>query len=406
MRKLLFTILSLSSIFANGQALNDYLEMAADSNAELKAKFLEYQAALEQVPQVGALPDPEISFGYFVSPIETRVGAQEARLGFMQMFPWFGTLGARKDARAEMARAKFELFAQARNELFFKVKEKYYDLYELKQSIRITEAHLEILKTFESLATTKFENGKAGMVDVLRVQMEIAEVQNSLQLLQDKRIPLTTAFNQFLNREGGTAVVIPDTIEAIEFIMSKNVLADSIQSQNNQLQYYGHLRQASDFRVTEAKKMSAPTFGVGMNYFIVSERTDMVIPENGKDAFMPLLSIKLPLYGGRIRSMSKEAELNRQALENLEADYRNLLQTNLELAWVDYSDAGRRIVLYRGQMKTAKQTQDILVESFSTDGRDFEEVLRVQRMLLRFELEIIRAIVDRNSAIAKIESYM
>jgi len=406
MRKLLFILIFIPACFANGQTLNDYLTMAADSNALLKAKFLEYQGSLEQVSQVGALPDPEISFGYFVSPIETRVGAQEARLGFMQMFPWFGTLGARKDSKTEIARAKYEQFAQARNDLFYKVKEKYYDLYELNQSIRITEAHLEILKTFESLATTKFENAKASMVDVLRVQMEIAEVKNSLQFLQDKKIPLTTAFNQYLNRESETAIVIPDTIEAIGLMMNKDVLSDSIQTQNNQLQYYGHMRQASEFRITETRKMGAPTFGLGMNYFIVSERTDMVVPDNGKDAFMPLLSIKLPLYGGRIRSMSKEAELNKQSLENLEADYRNTLQTNLEMAWVEYSDAGRRISLYREQMKTAQQTQDILVESYSTDGKDFEEILRVQRMLLRYELETIKAIVDKNTAIAKMESYM
>src|SRR5699024_3546625 len=101
---------------ANTQ-LDRYLQEAAQNNPELKARFQEYLAALQQAPQVNTLPDPELSFGYFINPIETRLGPQQARLGLTQMFPWFGTLGARGDAAAQMAKAKFEVFQETRNNL-------------------------------------------------------------------------------------------------------------------------------------------------------------------------------------------------------------------------------------------------------------------------------------------------
>ncbi len=406
MKRLLFIMLIGWCGSTSAQTLDEYLVMAADSNAALKAKFLEYQAALEEVPQVGTLPDPEVSFGYFISPVETRVGAQEARLGAMQMFPWFGVLGAKEDVKTEMAKAKYRLFEQAKNDLFYKVKETYYNLYELEQSTRITEAHLEILRTFESLATTKFENGKAGMVDVLRIQMEIAELKNTLLLLKDKRVPLTAAFNQHLNRGGETDVVIPDTLEAIESLLSKETIADSIQAENDQLESIEHMQEATEHSITLAKKMGAPSFGLGMSYVIVSERTDMMVPDNGQDAFMPLLRVKVPLYRGKYKAMVKQANLNLQALESMETEYSNTLQANLEMAWVEYIDAGRRIALYQEQMKVAEQTQNILVEAYSTDGKDFEEILRVQRILLKYELEIIKAVADKNTTVAIIESFM
>src|SRR5665811_1444737 len=92
------------------QYLNEYLILAAENNPELKALFNEYLAALEEVTQEGTLPDPQLSFGYHIQPIETRLGAQRATASFSQMFPWFGTLDARQQVAAEKARIKLHLF--------------------------------------------------------------------------------------------------------------------------------------------------------------------------------------------------------------------------------------------------------------------------------------------------------
>ena len=90
-------LLFLSGNYSNAQQVLDrYLVEAAKNNPGLKGKFNEYMAALEKVPQAGALPDPQIAFGYFIQPVETRVGPQQARFFVVQMFPWFGTLMPKK----------------------------------------------------------------------------------------------------------------------------------------------------------------------------------------------------------------------------------------------------------------------------------------------------------------------
>ncbi|MGK7370643.1 MAG: TolC family protein, partial [Candidatus Halalkalibacterium sp. M3_1C_030] len=157
---------------STGSQLDRYLFQAAENNPSLKAEYRNYLSALENVPQVTALPDPELSFGYFINPIETRVGPQQARFGLTQMFPWFGTLHARGDAASEMARARFEGFREARNKLFYNVQKQWYRLYLIDQSIRIMQENINILETFESLAIRRYEAGQVGQVDVLRVQIE------------------------------------------------------------------------------------------------------------------------------------------------------------------------------------------------------------------------------------------
>ena len=234
--------------------------------------------------------------------------------------------------------------------------------------------------------------------------MEIAELENTLLLFEDQHVPLTTAFNQYLNRDAGIKVVLSDTMEIIELLLNKKSLNDSIFLQNEQLKSIDHMQKASEYSEKVAKKMGAPSLGLGLNYVIVSERTDVNVPNNGQDAFMPLISLKIPIYRRKYKAMRKEASLNQQSWKNMGIEQRNILQTQLEMAWVEYTDAGRRISLYEHQSETADQTQNILIEAYGTDGKDFEEILRVQRMLLKYELKIIKAMKDKNTAVAKIET--
>ena len=156
--------------------LDQYLVMAAENNANLKSLFIQYHAALEKTSQAGILPDLTVMFSYFINPVETRVGAQKAGISVSQAFPWFGQLGAQEQAAADMARVKYEMFQDARNKLFFEVKTAYYDLYILKAVTSITEENIKFLESYRELANVKLESGKSSAVDLLRVEMDLAEV--------------------------------------------------------------------------------------------------------------------------------------------------------------------------------------------------------------------------------------
>ncbi len=72
----------------------------------------------KKCPRLAVLPDPELSMGVFLSPMELVSGNQVADLRLMQMFPWFGTLRAAKDEMSLMANAKYESFRDAKLQVF------------------------------------------------------------------------------------------------------------------------------------------------------------------------------------------------------------------------------------------------------------------------------------------------
>lgn len=447
------------------QSLDEYLKVAAENNPELKAYFNEYLASLEKVPQVGALPDPELTMGFFFQPMERFMGNQQADIQLMQMFPWFGMLKTQKDEASKMALAQYEVFQDAKYRLFYQVKNTWYQLYRLEEEIRITEENLEILKQYERLALIRFQSadigtgsgpsnmqqatsmnsgsstssassmggmsggmtsgtsgkssskggssmgtsssmngGGSGMSDVLRVRIQIKELENTLALLEDSRLPIKAEFNQLLNRDINEVVSIADSLSGSVVSWERQALLDSITQNNPMLKMLDAEEEAYEAQKKMARLEGRPMLGAGVNYMPFSPRTENGMPMGGNDMVMPMLRLTIPIYRKKYNALQKEAELKQLAVQQRRENTVNQLTTRWSTALRDLDDATRRTKLYREQTDLASQTLNLLMTSYATDGRDFEEVLRVQQQLLDYQLKLITSIVDQHVTIAMLEN--
>jgi cobalt-zinc-cadmium efflux system outer membrane protein len=409
-KNILTALILLAGITVRSQDfLESYLAEAAGNNPGLKSKFSEYIAALEKVSQAGALPDPQVTFGYLIQPVETRVGPQKARISASQMFPWFGTPGVKEDVAMEMVKSKYELFEEAKSRLSYDVKSTYYNLYFIQKAIDITAENIYILNTFRKLALIRVESGLASSVDVLRVEIEIADLENQLSLLKDNYFVMQTGFNSLLNVDGQRTVNIPDSLTNTDFDLTREAALDSVRSGNHQVLQMEFMEASYEKQQIVARKTGKPNLMLGFDYIVVGKSDNpMTSPsESGRDAFVfPMVGISIPLYRQKYTSMVKEASLMKESTENGRLDKINMLETTFEKANKDYRDADRRIPLYRGQSGKAKKALNILQTEYETSGKNFEEVLRMERQLLKYKLELEKARTDKDAAIAFINYLM
>jgi len=464
MKKIAIVIIMASmATQALSQSLEDYLAEAAANNPELKASFNDYLAAVERTPQAGSLPDPEAVFGYFTKPMETLMGNQRAEISLMQMFPWFGTLRLRKDEAFKMALARYEAFREQKNRLFYQVKETWYNLYLLEEQIRIQEQNLAIMRSLERIALEKFGSGgsspierstasgvnslpaqapmdpamggmgmsdapvtKSGrtsgmtmnampqspmgtggsMADVLRVQMEIKELESAIDFLKDSREPLAVEFNRLLNRPAGRPAPTPDTLIRKELPIDRSILLDSAIANSPMIRMYAAEEQAFATQKEMARKEGYPMFGVGFNYMIFSDQNSSepgMAMSRGKDMIMPMVSVTIPIFRKNYNAKAKEAELWGEAAKFRQAAAESRLARDWKEAVKRMDDAERRIRLYEEQQKLAAQSIRLLTTAYSVQGSDFEEVLRMQTQLNDYRLKAAQAIVDQNIAAAQIE---
>jgi cobalt-zinc-cadmium efflux system outer membrane protein len=253
------------------ETLDGYLIVAAENNPGLKAKFNDYMAAMEKVPQVGTLPDPQFAFGYFIVPIETRTGPQRATFGLKQAFPWFGSLEAKRDAASNMANSMYEVFENNKSNLFFEVKTSYYNYYFTEKAIQITKENIEILRIFKNLSLVKIENGSASIVDELRVELELNDLENQLALFIDTKNALQVSFNNLLNREKYASIAVPETLSIENLPYEKVTLLDSIYASNHEIKSIDHRLNSFMNQEISAKKQGGPSFNIGLNYILVGK---------------------------------------------------------------------------------------------------------------------------------------
>jgi outer membrane protein TolC len=374
-------------------------------------RFTEYRAALEKIPQVSALPDPELGIDAFLTPMELVAGNQIGDLSLMQMFPWFGTLRAAKDEMSLMAKADYETFREAKQQVFYDVQKTWYDLYNVQQNIRISEKSLDILKTLERLSLANFKSGGntdsgSGLADLYRIQIEVAEMENNIAQFQSRHRSLTASFNSLINRPPLTSVSVPDTIIADTLSLSLNDVLDSMLVNNPMIMMLDYERQSLDARKEMVTRMGYPMIGLGLNYSFISQNAMSSSAMNGKDMIMPMAKITLPIYRKKYRSMQNEASLmeksagyNRDAVSNsLEAEYYSALQS--------YQDALRRVKLYSVQLDLANRSLSILLKSFASSGEDLTEILQTRQQTLDYELKSVEAVTDCNISIARIRQLM
>ena len=160
--------------------------------------------------------------------------------------------------------------------------------------------------------------------------------------------------------------------------------------------------EGSKKQVLLAEKQGMPKIGVGVDYVIVSERTDMVVPDNGKNAFMPMLSVGLPVFRGKYKAAKREAEVMQESYTLQKEEIINQLITGYEMADFEMNQQLELLKLYDEQIAEAKQILNLLLSAYGNSGKDFEEVLRIQQKLLQFKKMKSTATMNYHIAVARL----
>ncbi|MDP3312021.1 TolC family protein [Lutibacter sp.] len=445
--------------------LMNYLEIATKNNPTVLQKYAEYEAALQKVPQVGSLPDPELNAGVFLSPMELIDGKQLADFRLMQMFPWFGTLKAAKDEMSLMAKAKYESFRDAKLQVIYEAQQTWFDLYKVQQAIEISKKNIEILNTLERLSLIKFKSASiggissssaggnmqntisqrtssgssgmnsmsgntsnsnpskvqpsapiqnkpmnssagSGLIDLYRIQIETSDLENNIALLNDQKNTLIVRFNSILNREAQESVKIPDTLISNSLHIPILNVTDSILVKNPMLSMLNYEKQALEARKVMVTKMGYPMIGLGLNYALIGKNPMSTLEMNGNDMIMPMVTLTLPIYRKKYKAMKTEVEKLKTATEHQQKATANTLTNDYYEAVKNYEDAQRKIVLYAKQYSLANQSLNILIKSFSSAGVGLTDLLIIQQQTLNYELKQVEAVADFNTEIAKLNRLM
>lgn len=390
MKKYLYILIGIVSIASmNGQELESLIQQAELNNPEIQAFELRYNIASERVNEVNTLPNTEVSAGLFVSEPETRTGAQKARFSAKQMIPWFGTITARENYASSLADAQYEELVIVKRKLALSVSQSYYRLFSIRAKQSVLDENIDLLETYERLALTSVEVGNASAVDVLRLQIRQNELLQQKEVLEQEYLAELTLFNNLLNRDEQTQVEVYEGLTVPE---QDPITEEGSLDLHPELLKYDKLYESVEQSEILNQKEALPDLGFGLDYIPVAERPDMSFDDNGKDILMPMVSVSIPIFNNKYKSISQQNKLRQEEITAQKQERRNKLETLLSEA-INNRMAAR--IRFRTQTKNigqAKDGEEILIKSYETGTIDFNDVLDIQELQLKFQINRIESI--------------
>lgn len=384
--------------------LEQYIQQALGNNPRLEGLFQQYYARLEQLPQVGALPDPEVMFQYHINPMEQSNPLTRTTVSATQMFPWFGTLNKREEQVEKMSKVEWTAFEEARNEIVQRVKERWYRLHELHHHLMIFRQNMDLLGQLERQVQTRYESGNVSQVDLLRIQIEQDNLKTQIVNTEEELEAMKVQFNSLLNRPAEAEVQIPDEMYNPQLTRSKERLRQVIYNRNPELRGRELQEEAALVAEEQARLEGRPSFRLGLmvmnkNYMYMS------LMSGDRAALTGSLTIRVPLSRSKYRAQQQEARIEARVAREEQQDVTNRLTSEVESLLQQYRDAERRIALHEEQLiPKTRQAVEIALSEYAGGRGDFEQIIQLQQQLLEYEMKLNTAYVEQNIATAEIEA--
>ncbi|MEN7972471.1 MAG: TolC family protein [Verrucomicrobiota bacterium] len=374
------------------------MNAAQENNPGVQAAYNRWQAALRKAEVVKTLPDPRLTYRYFIESVETRVGPQEHKAGISQQFPWPGKLDARQKAQLARADSTYEQYRAARLKLAYDLRRAYSRAWLLHRETELMKQNIQLLKNIEGVAESRVRAG-ASAAEVIKAQLERAQLEERLQTFDEKRIPINAELNAALNRDSTSPL---PTISQLDFRSIDPAFVPSIQT-NPDLMALVHELSGSESGIREAKKEGWPNLTLGVEWIGIGDASAPV-SDSGKDAWMAGIGVSLPLWRGKHNADIERAAFMRNTFDFARQQKANVLKTKLEAAAADYREAERKIALYRDTiLPQAGQLLKLSETDYRSGKASFLDLIDTQRSILRYQLELARARADSQIHLAKIE---
>lgn len=376
----------------NPKTLEEYISLTLENNAELNAKYEEYKAALEQIPQAKALPDPQLKYGYATERTPTR-----SVFEVMQEFPWFGTIPARTDVASALSNAASKKYEAKRLEIFNELKRWFYEYCFLYKSISITTENTDLARQLEKVAREKYATMATAHPDIIKAQEILATMEYDIKTLNAYRQPLVMKLNSILNRPIIAKLDWPERPEFKPVSLNFDTILSLVMQNNPDIKALRYDVDAARSVKKLAEKKFYPNLGLGV-------AIDAGMGKDMESRVMPVVTINIPLW----RDSYKAGERQAQAMINQSAKEKEQKQNDLAAAaqqsLYEFEDSLRKIHLY-GDILIPKAKEHFIASqnAYQAGTINFLTMLDSLQTLYNYQLLYERAMTDNAQKLAELE---
>ncbi len=383
-------------------SLADCVVRAQATHPEVRAAFAEWEAAQNRIARAGALPEPTLSLSLYLSPVETRAGPQQARVGLQQAVPWPTQLTAGAEAaseRAQAARLRLDALALAVAE---QVEQAYWTLWTVRSTRALHADHLGVLEGLSASIRARIETGDASLADLQQVDLSRARLADRLLSMEAAERTARARLDAAIGEDSGATASLTEPPEVALPVESEADLVRRVED-HPELEAIGAMVRSAEATARAAASRRLPGFTVGGVWIPTGDGPGVDPALSGRDAVAASVGLRLPLwqglYGRDVAAARAEGEAHRLVRESVAQDARAELTATL----VAVEDSSRRVRLVRETLlPQAESAHGSVLGAVSSGRGSVAQALLSQQDLLELRVELAQARADHARAWASL----
>ena len=385
----------------SNEILNQYILAGLENNPSIQQGFKQWKSAEAKIAFAKGLPNPSISFGYFLENVETAAGPQEYKIGIMQKIPWFGKRKVDANIQSAIAEIDFSQLEKKRLTVTHEIRNIWYDYYYLTRITDLTQQNFELIQNWDSVIRSKYVTSRTGHPDLIKTQIELIQLEDDLLSLENQKQPLLESFQSLLNREEFLEIIVPDSFSFKWFIMDKSKLIETIKHFNPDLRMAQAELEMSQAKLKRAKLNRLPDFGIGLEKIGTGEKDGSVF--SGKDPVVAKISLDLPVWFRKNKSAIKSAKFAQESIEQKINSVENKLLSKLEKILYELKESERKVKLYQNVLiPKGLESLGATEKAYRSDKIDFLSLVDAQQRLLTFQMKYEKALINYLKAKSKL----
>ncbi len=402
----LFARLSLAADVIPPENLGRLIATALTHNPEINSSHSRWQMFVSRSRQAGALEDPMFMFKLqnmvAREPFSTSKDPQTAKvIGLTQQIPFWGKRALREEAARHEAESYRWVMEERKLELARMVKESYYQLYSVDNSLEIVEKNLRLLADFKSIAESKYSVGQGVQQDIYKAALEQSKMLEQQIALKQQRRTLEANLNYLLNRPDSTPVGRIADFSLPTLTLSPLQLQNSADENRPQVKSLISLTKKGELSRRLAEKENYPDFNLSLEYMFREESGG----DPGYNMFTLGMTFNLPLQRERRQAMAAEASSETTMAQDEVNGLRNSIRYAVNDLLAQMERRRKSVELYRGGIiPQAEQSLASAVISYKVNKVDFLTLLDNRGNLYNYERELYDSLADYMIRLAQLEA--
>ena len=383
--------------------LSALLDEATRSNPDIQATRLGWQAATQVPSQVSTPPDPQVTLQHVSvgspRPFAGYSNSDFAYVGFgiSQDLPYPGKLKLKGEVAQQDAAISREKLEAVRRSILQQVKEAYYQIAYVQQTLEVLDRNGKLLEQLEKIADARYRVGEGSQQDILKSQLErtklLREVAHHHELMNSQQALL----RKLLNRPPGSPDISTEPLVETPLRYTSDELLTKVRTENPQVAGQQETVKKQSLQVEIARKDRYPDFSVQYMWQHTAEPF--------RDYYMLSVSARIPIY--RRRKLNPEMTQAVEELNRSRREYESQIQTayfDVRNQYIAAETASQMLKIYReGLIPQALATYQSGLTSYQTGGVDFDTLFSSFLDVLNFDGEYWKTLMEHETALARIE---